>query len=93
MHGTRGSRAGIRRYICSTHRYSSDCDQPIAKAEPLEAQLVEWMSEFQPDPQLRAHVLAAQRAEAQNTEATMPSADASCTASSTDSATSMCSAT
>ena len=64
MHGTRGSRAGIRRYLCSTRRYSPDCDQPIVKAEPLEAQLVDWMRDFQPDPKLRAHVLAALRAEA-----------------------------
>ena len=66
MHGTRGSRAGIRRYICSTRRYSHDCAQPIVKAEPLEAQLVDWVSDFQPDSQLRAHVLTALRAEAQN---------------------------
>ena len=66
MHGTRGSRAGIRRYICSTHRYTPDCDQPIAKAEPIEAQLIDWIRDFQPDPQLRAHVLGTLRAEAQN---------------------------
>jgi hypothetical protein len=66
MHGTRGSRAGIRRYICSTHRYSSDCDQPIFKAEPIEDQLIKWIRDFQPDPQLRAHVLGTLRAEAQN---------------------------
>ena len=72
MHGTRGSRAGVRRYICSTRRYSHDCDQPIVKAEPLEAQLVEWMRDFQPDRQLRTHVLDVIRAEAQATAATTP---------------------
>jgi hypothetical protein len=66
MHGTRGLRAGIRRYYCSTHRCSSDCDQPIVKAEPIEDQLIEWIHDFQPDSQLRSHVLAALRAEAQN---------------------------
>ena len=53
MHGTRGSRGSIRRYICSTRRYSHDCAQPIVKAEPLEAQLVDWIRDFQPDSQLR----------------------------------------
>jgi len=35
MHGTRGSRAGIRRYQCSTRRYHGDCQQAIVKAEPF----------------------------------------------------------
>src|SRR6266508_2210983 len=43
MHGTRGSRGKVRRYQCSTHRYGGPCDQPIAGAEALEAQLVEWV--------------------------------------------------
>ncbi len=58
MHGTRGSRGGIRRYLCSTRRYGEGCDQPITQAEPLEAQLVRWLSDFQPDEELRAQVLA-----------------------------------
>src|SRR6266542_2274423 len=64
MHGTRGSRAGIRRYLCSTRRYSKGCGQPITQAEPLEAQLVEWLHDFQPDEQVRTHVLDVIRAEA-----------------------------
>jgi site-specific DNA recombinase len=64
MHGTRGSRAGVRRYQCSTRRYGGDCPQPIARAEPLEAQLVTWLHEFTPDAQLRAVVLESIRAEA-----------------------------
>ena len=59
-------RGSIRRYICSTRRYSHDCAQAIVKAEPLEAQLVDWIRDFQPDSQLRSHVLAALRAEAKN---------------------------
>ena len=58
MHGSRGSTGGIRRYLCSTRRYGNGCDQPIAKAEPLEAQLVDWLSGFQPDRELRALVVA-----------------------------------
>ena len=33
--------------------------QPIIKAEPLEAQLVDWLRDFQPDDELRARVLDA----------------------------------
>ncbi len=39
----------IRRYLCSTRRHGEGCDQPLAKAEPLEAQLVDWLRDFQPD--------------------------------------------
>jgi hypothetical protein len=63
MHGTRGSRAGVRRFLCSTRRYSKGCGQPITPAEPLEAQLVEWLHGFQPDEQVRTHVLEVIRAE------------------------------
>ena len=49
MHGTRGSRAGIRRYQCSTRRHHGSCEQTILAAEPLEDQLVDWLRGFQPD--------------------------------------------
>ncbi len=39
MHGTRGSRPPVRRYLCSTRRHGDGCDQPITRAEPLEEQL------------------------------------------------------
>ena len=61
MHGTRGSRPPVRRYICSTRRYGDPCGEPIVKAEPLEAQLVDWLRAFQPDEELRERVLAAIR--------------------------------
>jgi DNA invertase Pin-like site-specific DNA recombinase len=64
MHGSRGSRAGVRRYLCSTRRYSKGCGQPITQAEPLEAQLVDWLRDFQPDEQVRTHALDVIRAEA-----------------------------
>jgi site-specific DNA recombinase len=64
MHGTSGSRGGVRRYQCSTRRYHGTCKQTIVKAEPLEAQLIDWVHGFQPDEQLRAFVLDAVRAEA-----------------------------
>ena len=64
MHGTRGSRAGVRRYLCSTRRYSKGCGQPITRAEPLEAQLVEWLRDFQPDEEVRSRVVDLIRDEA-----------------------------
>jgi hypothetical protein len=59
MHGTRGSRAGIRRYKCSTPRYHGACEQMMLSAEPLEGQLVDWLRDFQPDDDLRDQVLSA----------------------------------
>ena len=65
MHGTRGSRAGVRRYQCSTRRHHGDCTQAIVKAEPLEDQLVAWLHAFQPDATLRDLVLDTIRAATQ----------------------------
>ena len=64
MHGTRGSRRGIRRYLCSSRRYGHGCDQPITQAEPLEEQLIDWVATFRPDKELRAAVLASIRSAA-----------------------------
>ena len=61
MHGNRGSTGRIRRYHCSTRRHGDGCDQPLAHAEPLEAQIVDWLRGFQPDAQLRTVVLATLR--------------------------------
>jgi DNA invertase Pin-like site-specific DNA recombinase len=61
MHGTRGSRPPVRRYLCSTRRHGDGCDQPITRAEPLEEQLVEWISDFKPGEELRAAILASIR--------------------------------
>lgn len=64
MHGTRGSRAGVRRYQCSTRRYHGSCEQPIVQAQPLEDQLVGWLHTFQPDERLRKLILDTINAEA-----------------------------
>jgi DNA invertase Pin-like site-specific DNA recombinase len=62
MHGTRGSRAGIRRYQCSTRRHHRhDCEQTIVAAEPLEDQLIDWLQAFQPDPELQRRIIDAIR--------------------------------
>jgi site-specific DNA recombinase len=65
MHGTRGSRAGIRRYQCSTRRHHGDCEQKMVVAEPLEEQLIDWLHAFQPDPKLRQRIIDAIRAQAE----------------------------
>jgi site-specific DNA recombinase len=59
MHGTRGSRPPVRRYLCATRRHGEGCTQKITKAEPLESQLVDWLRGFQPDAHLRDLVLDA----------------------------------
>jgi site-specific DNA recombinase len=59
MHGTRGSRPPIRRYLCSSGRHGKACGQTITKAEPLEAQLADWLRAFQPDAELRKRILDA----------------------------------
>ncbi len=59
MHGTRGSRPPVRRYICSSKRHGTACGQSITKAEPLENQLADWLRAFQPDAGLRKRVLDA----------------------------------
>ena len=61
MHGNRRSSGKIRRYHCSTRRHGDGCDQPLAHAEPLEAQIVDWLRGFQPDAQPRIVVLATLR--------------------------------
>jgi DNA invertase Pin-like site-specific DNA recombinase len=63
MHGTSGSRAGVRRYQCSTRRYHGNCEQTMVKAQALEAQLIDWVHTFQPDEQLRKLMLDTLRAE------------------------------
>jgi|GEM_PF-304854 DNA invertase Pin-like site-specific DNA recombinase len=62
MHGTRGSKAAVRRYMCSTRRYGHSCGERIVKAEALEDQLVDWIRAFQPDSRL--HDLLLQTTEA-----------------------------
>ncbi len=66
MHGTRGSKTAVRRYMCSTRRYGHSCGERIVKAEALEGQLVDWIRAFQPDGQL--HDLLLQTLTAQTAE-------------------------
>lgn len=73
MHGTRGSKAAVRRYMCSTRRYGHSCGERIVKAESLEGQLIDWIRAFQPDGQL--HDLLQQATEAATAERHEPPAE------------------
>jgi hypothetical protein len=66
MHGTRGSKTAVRRYMCSTRRYGHSCGEQIVKAEVLEDQLMDWIRAFQPDGQL--HDLLLRTVQAQTAE-------------------------
>jgi site-specific DNA recombinase len=68
MHGTRGSKTAVRRYMCSTRRYGHSCGERIVQAETLEAQLIDWLRAFQPKGQL--HDLLLQTLNAQTAEHT-----------------------
>jgi site-specific DNA recombinase len=72
MQGTRGSRAQHRRYQCGTRRRSGECSQTIVPAEPLEAQLVDWLRDFGPDSELRGMVVDAIKAASQEQAGTDP---------------------
>ena len=93
MHGTSGSKPRVRRYMCSTRRYGHSCGEPIIKALDLEAQLVDWIRDFQPDGQLLDLLLETLRAEPTRTPSSRPSVAASCSASYSACVTSTSSAT
>jgi DNA invertase Pin-like site-specific DNA recombinase len=63
MHGCRTGREGMRRYQCSTRRHHGDCEQTMTPAQPLEEQLIDWLRDFQPDPELRGLILDTIQAE------------------------------
>jgi hypothetical protein len=57
MHGTTGGRELKARYYCSTRRADRSCDQPIAHAEQIERQLVQFITGFTPSPAIREEIL------------------------------------
>jgi hypothetical protein len=63
MHGCRTRREGLRRYQCSTRRHHGDREQTMTPAQPLEEQLIDWLHDFQPDPELRGLILDTIQAE------------------------------
>jgi site-specific DNA recombinase len=57
MQGTATGRRLEARYLCAGRRASQGCDQPTIRAEAVEAQLVEFVSDFKPEPTLRTEIL------------------------------------
>ena len=53
MHGTHRLHSRAYAATCAPPaRYGHPCGEPITKAQPLEAQLVDWIRDFQPDGEL-----------------------------------------
>jgi site-specific DNA recombinase len=57
MQGTTGGRQLTARYYCSSRRSNRSCDQPIAQAEPIEHQLVQFIAGFAPGEHIRHEIL------------------------------------
>ena len=57
MQGTATGRKLEARYFCAGRRASQGCDQPSARAALIEEQLVEFVSDFKPEPFLREEIL------------------------------------
>ena len=57
MHGTATGRNGEARYYCSTRRKKHGCDQPLARALPLEDQIAEFVADFKPSAEIRDEIL------------------------------------
>lgn len=57
MQGTTGGRELTARYYCASRRANRSCDQPIAQAEKIERQLVQFITGFAPGHAVRQEVL------------------------------------
>jgi site-specific DNA recombinase len=57
MQGTIGGRDSKARYYCSTRRSNRSCDQPIAAAEKVERQLVDFIARFTVADTIRNEIL------------------------------------
>jgi site-specific DNA recombinase len=57
MQGSSGGRDLKARYYCSTRRANRSCDQPIASAEKIERQLVEFIAGFKLGGSVREEIL------------------------------------
>jgi site-specific DNA recombinase len=57
MHGTAVGRKGAPRYYCSSRRKQHTCDQPLAAADVVEQQIIEFVAHFKPGPILRDEIL------------------------------------
>ena len=66
------SHACRRRLQPPRGRPGDGCDQPITRAEPLEEQLVDWITDFKPDEELRTTILASIRSAANGADDDAP---------------------
>ncbi|HTW41595.1 MAG TPA: recombinase family protein [Solirubrobacteraceae bacterium] len=57
MQGTAIGRKLVARYYCATRRADHSCDQPLVHAERVEAQLVQFVADFKPNPAVREEIL------------------------------------
>lgn len=58
MHGQKAGKKLTPRYYCSTRRkQKSGCDQPLAPAADVEAQVAEFVSQFTPSAEIRDEIL------------------------------------
>jgi site-specific DNA recombinase len=57
MQGTAVGRRGAPRYYCATRRKQHACDQPLAPADRIEEQIVEFIADFRPGQTIRDEIL------------------------------------
>jgi hypothetical protein len=57
MQGTATGRNGAPRYYCATRRKQHACDQPLARADRIEEQIVEFIADFRPTQAIREEIL------------------------------------
>jgi hypothetical protein len=57
MQGTAIGRKLVARYYCATRRADHSCDQPLVHANIVEAQLVEFVADFKPNPAVHEEIL------------------------------------
>lgn len=57
MQGRASGASGAARYICSSRRATRSCDQPLASAEEVEGQLVEFIEGFAPGEEVQQEIL------------------------------------
>ena len=57
MQGTAVGRKGAARYYCATRRKQHACDQPLAPADNIEAQIAAFIADFHPSQAIRDEIL------------------------------------
>jgi site-specific DNA recombinase len=57
MQGTATGRNGAPRYYCATRRKQHACDQPLAPADSIEEQIVDFVADFRPTQEIREEIV------------------------------------